>query len=383
MGVASPSSSTRSSAGRIDVDVAAQVPHGALRFYVMGERGARREAATGDDIAAMARIAPEGIEAGALGFTTSRTLNHRTSKGEPTPTLTADADELVGIARAIGETGNGVLQGVSDFTDVDAEFAIFRRMVEASGRPLSFSLVQVRGDRLPPPTRAARPRRTPTGVHDDGPGRAAPVGILLGLECTLNPLLANRVRTARSACCRSPSGCAVMSRSGVQGARARSRPRRSTKAQARRAHHPAFDRMFELGDPPDYEPDAADEHRGAGEPRGPRTRSSSRTTCCSRDDGRSFLYLPFLNYADGNLDAVGEMLAHPNTVIGLGDGGAHVGTICDASFPTTLLTHWVRDRVTAGSTFRSRSSATRARPRAPSACSTAACSRPGTAPTST
>src|SRR6478752_944886 len=129
-----------------DVDVAVQVPHGALRLHVMGERGANREVATADDIAAMARIAREGIEAGALGFTTSRTLNHRTSKGEFTPTLTAGADELVGIAEEIGKSGRGVLQVVSDFGDVDAEFSIFRRMAEASGRPLSFSLLQVRGD---------------------------------------------------------------------------------------------------------------------------------------------------------------------------------------------------------------------------------------------
>src|SRR6266566_2814120 len=124
-----------------DVDVAVQVPQGALRLHVMGERGARRDVATAHDTETMARIAREAIEDGALGFTTSRTLNHRTSTGDYTPTLTASADELVGIAHAIGRTGRGVLQVVSDFDDVDAEFAIFRRMAETSGRPLSFSLV--------------------------------------------------------------------------------------------------------------------------------------------------------------------------------------------------------------------------------------------------
>src|SRR5262245_3000444 len=128
-----------------DVDVALQVPHGALRLHVMGERGAAREPATAEDIAAMARIAAQGIQAGALGFTTSRTLNHRTSRGEPTPTLTAEADELVGIACAIGATGRGVLQVVSDFVDLEGEFGLFRRMAAESGRPLSFSLVQTRG----------------------------------------------------------------------------------------------------------------------------------------------------------------------------------------------------------------------------------------------
>ncbi|MEQ1788319.1 MAG: amidohydrolase family protein, partial [Acidimicrobiales bacterium] len=116
-----------------DVDLATHVPHGALRLNVMGERGAQREMATPDDIEAMAALAREAVEAGAIGFSTSRTRNHRSSNGELTPTLTADADELLGIARAIGATGTGVLQVVSDFDDVEAEFGLFRSMAEASG----------------------------------------------------------------------------------------------------------------------------------------------------------------------------------------------------------------------------------------------------------
>src|SRR6202795_2914618 len=173
-----------------DVDVAVQVPHGALRLHVMGERGANREAATDEDISLMAKLAREAIEAGALGFSTSRTLNHRTSRGEPTPTLTAEADELVGIANAIGASGQGVLQVVSDFTDVDAEFAIFRRMAEESGRPLSFSLVQTRGDGW------RRQLELLAAANRDGgvmTAQVAPraVGLLLGLQCTLHPLLTN------------------------------------------------------------------------------------------------------------------------------------------------------------------------------------------------
>ena len=324
-----------------DVDVAVQVPHGALRLHVMGERGARREVATPADIEAMARIAREGIEAGALGFTTSRTMNHRTSKGEFTPTLTAEADELVGIARAIGLTGRGVLQGVSDFTDVDGEFAIFRRMAEESGRPLSFSLVQVRGDVY------RRQLELLAEANADGVPMTAqvaprPVGLMLGLECTLHPLLTNRAYreiatlplAERVATMADPEFKArVLAADEVQ--------RDGAKIGSRVIDN--FERMFELGDPPDYEPDAGSSIAARAAREG-RSALDLAYDVLLRDGGRSFLYLPFLNYADGNLDAVGEMLAHPNTVIGLADGGAHLGTICDASFPTTLLTLWARDR---------------------------------------
>ena len=324
-----------------DVDVAVQVPHGALRLHVMGERGARREVATPADIEAMARIAREGIEAGALGFTTSRTMNHRTSKGEFTPTLTAEADELVGIARAIGLTGRGVLQGVSDFTDVDGEFAIFRRMAEESGRPLSFSLVQVRGDAY------RRQLELLAEANADGVPMTAqvaprPVGLMLGLECTLHPLLTNRAYreiatlplAERVAAMADPEFKArVLAADEAQ--------RDGAKIGSRVIDN--FERMFELGDPPDYEPDAAASIAARAAREG-RSALDLAYDVLLRDGGRSFLYLPFLNYADGNLDAVGEMLAHPNTVIGLADGGAHLGTICDASFPTTLLTLWARDR---------------------------------------
>ena len=127
---------------QFDVDIGAQLPHAALRVFVMGERGANREDASPADIAAMAAIAKGAMEAGALGFSTSRTLNHRTSDGQPTPTLTASEDELTGIAMGLAAAGKGALQFVSDFADPEAEFAMLRRIVERSGRPLAFSLVQ-------------------------------------------------------------------------------------------------------------------------------------------------------------------------------------------------------------------------------------------------
>jgi len=324
-----------------DVDVAVQVPHGALRLHVMGERGARREVATPHDIDAMARLARGAIEAGALGFTTSRTLNHRTSRGEYTPTLTAEADELIGIAQAIGRTGRGVLQVVSDFADLDAEFAIFRRMAETSGRPLSFSLVQVRGDgwrRLLDLLSAANA----DGITMTGQVAPRAVGLVLGLQCTLHPLLTNPVYREISDRSLSERVAAMADPHFKDKVLAADASQRDDSKLGGRLIH-AFRRMYELGDPPDYEPDASSSIAARAEREG-RSALDLAYDVLLRDGGRSFLYLPSLNYADGNLDAVGEMLAHPNTVIGLADGGAHVGTICDASFPTTLLSLWARDR---------------------------------------
>src|SRR5579884_3727770 len=181
-------------AGPHDIDFAAQVPHGALRLHVMGERGARREEATEADIAEMGRIAAEAVLAGALGFTTSRTLNHRTSRGEPTPTLTAAAPELAGIAASIGTTGRGVLQVVSDFIDVEAEFAILRQMVKASGRPLSVSVAQspVKPDNWIGVLDQVSSMNA-EGLPTLGQVAARAVGVLLGLTCTLNPFMFNPV----------------------------------------------------------------------------------------------------------------------------------------------------------------------------------------------
>jgi N-acyl-D-aspartate/D-glutamate deacylase len=325
-----------------DVDVALQVPHGALRLNVMGERGANREPATPGDIAEMARVAAEAIRAGALGFTTSRTLNHRTSKGEPTPTLTAEADELVGIARAIGATGQGVLQAVSDFTDVDAEFALFRRMAAESGRPLSFSLLQTR-----PGDGYRRQLELLEIANAEGvPMRAQvaprPVGIIMGLQCTLHPFLGNpvfaeiagRPLAEQVAALSDASFKERVLAADAEHANATPGPRRGLQDMSI---------VYDLGDPPDYEP-SPDTSIARDADRAGRDAMELAYDLLLRDGGKAFLYLPVLNYSDGNLDPAGEMLAHPFTVPGLGDGGAHLGTICDASFPTTLLALWGRDR---------------------------------------
>lgn len=325
-----------------DIDVGAQVPHGALRLHVMGERGAQRDEATPDDIAMMAALAAEGIEAGALGFTTSRTLNHRTSRGEPTPTLTASADELVGIAEGLGSVGKGVLQVVSDHMNTDEEFAMFRRMVAESGRPLSFSLVQSPFD--PDGYRAVLGRITQArndGLAITGQVATRAVGLLFGLQCTLHPFMANPV-FAEIAALPVPEQARVMAdpafKARLLGAADGAKVRKLGGALIS-----AYGHMYELDDPPNYEPDPAHSVQACAERAG-RPVEDYVYDALIADEGRTLLYLPTLNFAGGTLDAVGEMLAHPYTVPGLGDGGAHVGTICDGSFPTTLLTMWGRDR---------------------------------------
>jgi len=329
-----------------DIDVAAQVPHGALRLHVMGERGATHEDATPEDIAAMAELARQGIEAGGLGFTTSRTRNHKTSTGAYTPTLTATPDELIGIAEGVGAAGTGVLQVVSDFLDVDEEFGTLRTMVALSGRPMSISVA--RNPLLPDGFRTILDHIT--AANADGltmTGQVAPraVGLILGLECTLNPFMTNPVYRE------------FADRPLAERVTALHDPetrRRLLDAAGRRASErlgqsliAKFDLLFEMGDEPDYEPDPRDSIAARATRLGTTAEELALDAMLVDDGtgpGHGLLYLPFLNYVDGNLDGCHEMLVHPHTVPGLGDGGAHVGTICDGSFPTTLLQYWGRDR---------------------------------------
>src|SRR5437763_2520339 len=315
---------------RRDIDVAVQVPHGALRRFVMGDRGAARGPAAEEVVAEMARLAGEAVDAGALGFPTSRTRNHRTSRGDWTPTLTAAAGELAGIADGLAAVDKGVLQVVSDFTDPREELATVLGMAEASGRPLSISLTQV-------PTRPegwrslldAITAANDRGVNVTAQVAARAVGILLGLGGTINPLGASA--TARSI----GADVETLRRDDV----------RATVLSEMAARSPLFpwEHVFRLGDPPDYEPlpetSIAAEAARTGIPAEELVYDAALA-----DDGTGLLYVPFLNYADGDLEAVRAMLTHPHAVLGLADGGAHVGTICDGSFPTTMLSHWVRDR---------------------------------------
>lgn len=320
------------------IDIGLQLPHAALRVYVMGERGANREAATPDDIAAMAALAGEAMQAGAMGFSTSRTLNHRTADGQPTPTLTAGEDELMGIARAMGRTGKGVLQFVSDFADPDAEFAMLRRLCAESGRPLSFSLAQ--SPRAPDGWRhllGLLSEATAAGLPMKAQVAARPVGVLLGLDLTLNPFSLHPDWQAIAAAPLADRQRALADPAFV--ARLSGNPPPPGNALGTALLHRWGD-MYQLGDPPNYEP-APDTSLAAQAMR----RGVPYELVAAEWLSSGMIYVPFLNFADGDLDAVHAMLAHPDTLPGLSDGGAHVGMICDGSFPTSLLTHWVRDRV--------------------------------------
>jgi N-acyl-D-aspartate/D-glutamate deacylase len=305
----------------------------------MGQRGADREPATADDMARMKALAKEAMEAGAIGFGTSRTLNHRTSAGEPIATLTASEEELTAIGMGMAEAGRGVLQVVSDFTDPEAEFAMLRRIVEASGRPLSFTLAQ--GSIAPKSYRIllkALEDAVAAGLPMKAQVAARPVGVLLGLELTINPFirdpayreiahlgLAERVARLRDPDLRERLVAKPVDRDG-------------------RELITSWKRMFLLDpDRPDYEPGPEDTVAAQAARRGVSPEAVALDHMLTRD-GTGILYGPFLNYAEGSLDAVHEMIVHPDTVPGLSDGGAHVGMICDGSFPTSMLTHWTRDR---------------------------------------
>ncbi|MEE2878649.1 MAG: amidohydrolase family protein [Pseudomonadota bacterium] len=324
-----------------DIDFAAQLPHAALRVFVMGERGANREEATDEDIARMAELAKAAVEAGALGFSTSRTLNHRTSDGQPTPTLTASEKELMGIAAALKEADNGVLQFVSDFDDPKKEAAMLRRIVEQSGRPLSVSLAQ---SDLAPEGWKVLLGAIEQAVEDGLPMRAQvcgrPVGVLLGLDLTMNPFsahpvfqeikdrpLAEKVEALQNPDFRKRL---LESRPDPDNAFAKSLLRN-------------FGKLFVLDAVPDYEPTKDRTVEAIALERGV-TNEEAALDILLEDDGQGMLYLPFLNYAQGSLDPSFQMLSSPATIPGLSDGGAHVGMICDGSFPTSMLTHWTRDR---------------------------------------
>jgi N-acyl-D-aspartate/D-glutamate deacylase len=324
---------------QFDIDLGTQVPHAAVRIYVMGERAAKREPATEADAGAMARLAAEGVQAGALGFSTSRTLAHRSSDGMPTPTLNAYEPELAAIVEAIGRTGRGVLQVVTDHPSDDAEFAMLSGLARRSGRPLSISLGQA--DRAP--DRWRRALELIEGAVDSGLpikaqvcGRA--VGLIYGLELSLNPF-SSHPSWGVIADLALAQKVAAMRDSAFKARLLAEQP--ADRASRERLFN--FDRLYPFAERPDYEPPASDSIAGRAQALGRDPAELAYEMLLERD-GHATFYRPLLNYAAGNLDACAEMLGHRDSLVSLGDGGAHYGFICDASLPTFMLAHWTRDR---------------------------------------
>jgi N-acyl-D-aspartate/D-glutamate deacylase len=326
------------------LDVGAQVPHGAVRAYVMGDRGAKNEPAAHDDIEAMARIVREGIEAGALGFSTSRTIAHMAIDGEPVPGTFAAEDELFGIGRALGDLGRGVFELApagalgEDLAAPEREMAWMRKLSAAIQRPVSFALTQ--NDHDPDSWRlmlelCAEARAEGASVRPQVAGR--PVSLLLGLQ-TFHPF----------AYC--PSWAPIGGASLSEKVAAMRDPALRAKllAEVDAAIEPMRqfldpERAFPMGVDPDYEP-ARDDSIAAVAQREQRPVMDVYYDALLADEGLALVLRPLLNFTSFSLDPVREMLLHPTSAWGLGDGGAHCGTTCDASTPTFMLAHWTRDR---------------------------------------
>ncbi len=325
------------------IDVAAQVPHGAIRVYVMGERGARNEKATPEDIEQMAELVREGLRAGALGFSTSRTILHRAKDGELVPGTNAEDEEVLGIGRALGDVGHGVFEVASDLAPEGDELAWMSKLGKETGRPVSFACLQS-------PMDPKQWRRLLDACEKDAAEGGCltpqvaqrPAGLLLGFESTLHPFvmhsgyqeLAGLPLNERRAKLADPA---------VRGQILENPPDYPALPGPAMLIMTGFNMMFPLGDPPEYEPPPEQSIEAIATREG-REPLEVAYDIMAAGDGTGLIYLPLIGYADGNLEPIREMMMHPQSIFSLSDGGAHCGLICDASMPTFLLTHWVRDR---------------------------------------
>jgi len=330
---------------KLAIDVATQVPHSAVRAYVMGERGARNEPATPDDIEQMAAIVKEGIAAGALGFSTSRTIAHRALDGEPVPGTFAAEDELFGIGRVLGELGTGVFEVAGagaageDIAAPKKEIDWMRRLSAEIHRPVTFAMLQV--DPAPELWRelleyAKQATAEGADIYPQVAGR--PFGMLMGLQTERHAWvdkkayqeIAHLPLAERAAALREPElKQRILDEPGG--------------SEGFGNVWEQYEMLFPLGNPPNYEP-SRDDSVGAVAEREGRDPKELLYELMLEEDGRAMLLVPVLNYSYRTCDPIYEMMHHPRAVLGLGDGGAHCGLICDASIPTFMLTHWVRDR---------------------------------------
>jgi N-acyl-D-aspartate/D-glutamate deacylase len=340
------------------IDFLTQVPHDPLRMAVMGERALAQQAATAEDIATMQRLLRQALQAGAAGFSTGRTDNHRTARGHETPASEASAAELSGLAAAFQGLGHGVVQLVSDFdllrdpARFDPEFDLVEALARASGRPLSMTWLQrdpggEQWKAMQARVEAAVAQGLPLYLQTASRG----IGVINGLDASFHPFMGF------------PGYKEVAQLPLAERAAALREPARKARILGEKSERISGDgtpvpplvdillarieliaaRMFPLGAAPDYEPPVTHSFYVRAKQRGC-TALEALYDHFAAGDGGGLVYFPIFNYNDGHLDTVGHMLRHPRALFGLSDAGAHVGTVCDASATTFLLTHWARDR---------------------------------------
>jgi N-acyl-D-aspartate/D-glutamate deacylase len=340
------------------LDYLVQVPHDPLRMYVMGERALAHEKATPDDIRAMNVLLREALQAGAAGFSTGRSDNHRTSEGKDTPAANATADELRALAQAFEGIGHGVIQIVSDYNllqgpaEFDAEFDYVELLAQASGKPVSLTWLQrdPGGEqylKIQQRVEAAVQAGLPLYMQTAARG----IGVLNGLDASFHPFMGF------------PSYKELAHLPLAQRAEALRDPARKARILSEKSERLAGDgsaipplvdillakidlisgRMFALEDTLNYEPSVMQSFLVQAKQAGI-TPLEAMYEHLTAGNGEGLIYFPIFNYNEGSLDAVRRMLDHPRALSSLSDAGAHVGTVCDASFPTFMLTHWVRDR---------------------------------------
>ncbi|MFT3721719.1 N-acyl-D-amino-acid deacylase family protein [Pseudorhodoferax sp.] len=330
---------------RYDIDFAAHVPHSAIRVYVMGERGERREPATPEELQRMTDIVRDAVRAGAVGVSSSLHLGHRTVQGDPAPTVGAAPGELLALARGLKEAGAGVFQIITDGfyggSDAKAQMDLLRQLAQTSGRPVSYTLVQKEPyEKMYEELLALMRDACAQGLPIKGQVFPRPVGLLYGLELSVHPFRYH------------PSYVDIHHLPLPERVAAMRDPQRRSRILSEQPQHSnplyirlvsEYDRAFELGDPPSYEPapgmTLVERARRQGV-----SPAELAYDLLLRDEGQALLLNPTSNFVDGNLEAARRMMVDDNTLVALGDGGAHYGMICDSSYPTSMLTYWTRDR---------------------------------------
>lgn len=331
------------------MDLGAQVPHGTVRAYVMGERGARNEPATASDIAQMSRIVEEGMRAGALGFSTSRTMLHLAKDGEPVPGTFASKDELLSIGRAMAKAGWGVFEMASDLNPATQEFEWMRALSKETGLPLCFALLQ---NPIEPDAWKDLLRRTEEAAADGANIRGQIAvrnsGVMMNWRGSLHPFVFR------------PSWAAIADKPWPQQLATLKDPSFRARLLTERDIRPpqfqtpvidlflgGFWMMYELGEIPDYEPLPETSLLARAQAAGIAANALAYDVMMKKE-GTGLILTPLLNYAYGDFSQIETMLKHPNTIVSLADGGAHCGVICDASYTTYLLTHWAKGRTRGG-----------------------------------